>query len=1441
MSHSTITTPQPLLSSCLAIDLGAKFTGSFLVVRDAFQPASSADCHAMTLVLPDDGDKMTYSSQARRAVRHRLRNKKRYNLARRLALILILQKIKDAGLTLGNEEEKKLIEAICSLLKRRGYSRLESDSATDLTSLENLDPCVFANHPELGQFFCELSDIPSQWENLTQDLQQISAFIEKKPADKAFQAYFSKNFADLKSQKKAYSNALKVLNDDANLLLQQVRFGHRHRKQYLDEIHQDMRNDSRLAKAVEAFGDLDRLWRLIGNLSNLQLRAMRWYFNAPELFEDRFWIPERLQKTLVRAFKYFHCSPGKESQNQQALIKTLESTEDILEVLCNIDPERTIPAYEDQNNRRPPVDATLLLSPHKLTEKFGPIWKSWADSLSKEDPALDENLDLILTHTDRRSRIAISTNTQKYSVLDYRFSYILQRALDRNKKLDQYALRLLAHNSQSQLANKARAELSRVIGSQHVEGFIALAKLYYAEVADARVGLWIESQANLLEKSNIHPPMKKKILDQLVGDVFGLDANFGRTFIENYWNCKLGEKSRSSMRSTCQFIETIRKQYGGEFKLLFNDKNSTSKDFTSIKDRIEDVKSFLADQLHLSEKTIKRVANPFCLAQLYTLIELDRSGFASNTVAVQLENSWRMSSPDGINAQCSRLAADCVRPFDGVLRKLLDRQAYELAKHTFDTWKKNALVDGTTIHHATVVEENKFAFTASLATLKKNTTAKKKATDALQRQEARWLSKDERIKEASKNICAYTGVALDTCTCEYDHIIPRTLTKSILSTAFNSEANLICVSQAGNQQKKDARYRLTNLHSRYLSAVFGTTDCKAIADKIETRIDELKHKRRLSHFELLNSEDQAYVRHALFLDDDSEARKSVLSELAASNRSKVNGTQAWFIRRYLEKLTQMSGAWLTKHHHTLICQATRTSAQAGHDLRQALTKQSSTKSNKESKDSSENSIFYKPEVQPVASHSIDAMCAYAAACVSDQFCEFTHSDPELSNQENTATLAALHPLNCYVNWITAQAQEEKTDHDSRAIFKEGILSENFLHVLTCKQNVFVGFTLGKKDVDTTSQINAITVTGKSPTRLLTILSNYFDKPVDPNQDRLTCYQIHKKKAFELFTKAILQPEELTAEEKEAVVILDKLRYITERVPVRSALVDKANKALVKDALNLDKKAFTINCDISSKAFKVKGALTLPAYAEWLKVWKSPEIQNRLGKDLKDLGAFDLDAWLQSMHRMNSSKCAHTAVKRVASLPIVSKASGGFRIRRKTLDNNDVYQLHNIANAKYSSFACDEKDIVDWKKPVLFKHLATRSVTSLEINDSAKASTSVKMREFRRVSTENDMVIEMAPGTLGRRYIRIEMNFDTFASWLKNAEAEYELTHQLSPRADIKLNKPKAFIPIELSTATLLGTPRSHLFIEHVGKRVKLWYIVESSNANMLKAYNDAAK
>ena len=129
-----------------------------------------------------------------------------------------------------------------------------------------------------------------------------------------------------------------------------------------------------------------------------------------------------------------------------------------------------------------------------------------------------------------------------------------------------------------------------------------------------------------------------------------------------------------------------------------------------------------------------------------------------------------------------------------------------------------------------------------------------------------------------------------------------------------------------------------------------------------------------------------------------------------------------------------------------------------------------------------------------------------------------------------------------MNWVTARPQEEKADHDSRPIFKEGILAENFLHILTCNQQVFVGFTLGKKNADDTTQANAVEVQGKNPTQLLTVLSNYLDKPVELTQDRTVCYQIDKTKAFELFSKAVLQAAELSTEEKEGLMKHYQSRY-----------------------------------------------------------------------------------------------------------------------------------------------------------------------------------------------------------------------------------------------------------------------------------------------------------
>ena len=120
-----------------------------------------------------------------------------------------------------------------------------------------------------------------------------------------------------------------------------------------------------------------------------------------------------------------------------------------------------------------------------------------------------------------------------------------------------------------------------------------------------------------------------------------------------------------------------------------------------------------------------------------------------------------MSSDHNGLARCSRLPADSVRPFDGVLRKVLDRQAFEAAKLAASELMSRNDVLGSDIHLGVIVEANKFAFTASLADLKKNRQALNKAVNSMDVQKRRWISKEERIAQASCGICAYTGNEID--------------------------------------------------------------------------------------------------------------------------------------------------------------------------------------------------------------------------------------------------------------------------------------------------------------------------------------------------------------------------------------------------------------------------------------------------------------------------------------------------------------------------------------------------------------------------------------------------------------------------------------------------------------------------------------------------------
>ena len=98
----------------------------------------------------------------------------------------------------------------------------------------------------------------------------------------------------------------------------------------------------------------------------------------------------------------------------------------------------------------------------------------------------------------------------------------------------------------------------------------------------------------------------------------------------------------------CQNIEQTRKAHGGEFNLLFKQATAgaegVAEDIAKTVAAVGKLREFFSTIPELDECTINRVANPYSLVQLYTLLEVDRSGFSSVSVAAHFENEWRMKT-----------------------------------------------------------------------------------------------------------------------------------------------------------------------------------------------------------------------------------------------------------------------------------------------------------------------------------------------------------------------------------------------------------------------------------------------------------------------------------------------------------------------------------------------------------------------------------------------------------------------------------------------------------------------------------------------------------------------------------------------------------------------------------------------------------------------------
>ncbi|MBS5225437.1 MAG: type II-B CRISPR-associated RNA-guided endonuclease Cas9/Csx12 [Parasutterella sp.] len=1416
----------------VGLDLGGTYTGTFITSHPSDEAEHRDHSSAFTVV---NSEKLSFSSKSRTAVRHRVRSYKGFDLRRRLLLLVAEYQLLQKKQTLAPEERENLRIALSGYLKRRGYARTEAE--TDTSVLESLDPSVFSSAPSFTNFFNDLEPLNIQWEAIANSPETARALNKELSGQKEadFKKYIKTSFPEYSAKEilANYVEGRRAILDASKYIANLQSLGHKHRSKYLSYILQDMKRDSRITRLSEAFGSTDNLWRIIGNISNLQERAVRWYFNDAKFEQGQEQLDaSKLRNVLIRALKYLRSNDKEWSASQKQIIQSLESSDNELDVLAGLDPDRTIPPYEDQNNRRPPEDQTLYLNPKALSSEYGDKWKSWANKFAAAYPLLTEDLSEILENTDRKSRIKIRSDVLPDS--DYRLSYILQRALDRSIALDECSIRRTAEDFENGVVIK-NEKLEEVLSGHQLEEFLEFANRYYQETAKAKNGLWFPENA-LLERADLHPPMKNKILHVIVGQALGISPTKGTEFIDKIWNSKV--KGRSTVRSICYAIENERKTYGPYFSedykfvktALKEDKTEKelSKKFAAVikvLKMVHEVVPFIGKELQLSDEAQSKFDNPYSLAQLYNLIETERNGFSKVSLAAHLENAWRMTMTDG-SAQCCRLPADCVRPFDGFIRKAIDRNSWEVAKRIAEEVKKSVDFTNGTVKIPVAVEANSFNFTASLTDLKyiqlKEQKLKKKLED-IQRneenQEKRWLSKEERIRSDSHGICAYTGHPLDDVG-EIDHIIPRSLTLKKSESIYNSEVNLIFVSAQGNQEKKNNIYLLSNLAKNYLTAVFGTSDLSQITNEIESTVLQLKAAGRLGYFDLLSEKERACARHALFLNSDSEARRAVVDVLGSRRKASVNGTQAWFVRSIFSKVRQALAAWTQETGNELIFDAISVPAVDSSDMRKRFAEY--------------RPEFRKPKVQPVASHSIDAMCIYLAAC----------SDP-FKTKRMGSQLASYEPINfdnlftgsCQVVQNTPRSFSDKTNIANSPIFKETIYAERFLDIIVSRGEIFLGYPANSPFERTP---NRISIGGKEPFSILRVLEPYLNNAPSDEKEKQTIYKVNKNKAFKLLSK--VAGSKFTAEEDKAAKILEALHFVTVKQDVAATVSDlvKSKIELSKDSIeNLAKqKGCLKKVEYSSKEFKFKGSLIIPAAVEWGKVlWNV--FKENTAEELKDENVLRKAleaAWPSSFGTRN----LHSKAKRVFSLPVVATQSGAVRIRRKTAFGDFVYQSQDTNNL-YSSFPVKNGKL-DWSSPIIHPALQNPNLTAYGYR-FVDHERSISMSEFREVYNKDDLRIELAQGTSSRRYLRVEMPGENFLAWFgeNSISLGSSFKFSVSEVFDNKIYAENAeftkFLPKPREDNKHNGT----IFFELVGPRVIFNYIVGGAATSLKEIFLEAGK
>ncbi len=1426
----------------IAIDLGAVYTG---VLSTMYSPGENVQDSPIKGVCIKVNTKEIQLSQRNRLMkRHQRRSGKRKKQARRL-LFLILQGALNIREIPANE-----ITFLRGLLKRRGFTyAAEELSEADVTGM---DPEI------LREFFPGFQNCGDDLFSFLLEKAQDREFLES--AYKFIQTHtddFKKN--NLKKRIKAIIDT-EESEGKVNQILSIRQFlqdsyismvnGARHRKEYLKNIEKDVRNRFEGLSAFQGTDmDAGGLYRLIGNISNLQLRVLRKYFNDEAMKAGDTWNPEKLQKILRKWLRSWHCNSREDHERKSILYTSIRDAKDILHWLQTTDPRLTIPPYEDQNNRRIPGCRSLLLDPDQLDHQF-PEWQKWLKGLlAFLDRWRKNQQDLHPGHPAKDHELQEAQT--------------MQRLLDWSGSVDPFRIRYQATgigNVRKRELVDAADCLKQALGDS-VEAFMEFAKHYYQEVSLARQGILDPSTAqndSCMKQCGTKTKKKSGIKHTLIGQILGADLKPEElaVFLEKNWKLKV--EGNQSLASYCKSLEERRKKEGTAFvqtvrrlqrvhrqaltqEVDAKDLLPEKEDQTLLKalNRVPVFAEHMAEAFPGYKKNLAArfgmpadsivakdypFCNPFSMAQIYNILEGESGGYSTTCQWCTAENLWRSTvlslDGDSQGARASRLPANAGRPFDGMLRRLLERQAREIARWYLRAWPESIWKESA-LQIPIIIEQNAFDFLEDIGQMKRDqgltlqaSRAKDKADRVLKNKASDFQKKGERIKAASKGVCPYTGENLDNVQGHIDHIIPRSRSRDQSGTVFNSEMNLIYASEKGNLQKGNKDYSLEDLSEEYLNLQFGTTDRATIRKQIEEHINQIEKKRRRA-FLSYAPEEQRALRHSLY---DSELRKRSLEHLNTLDIARVNGTQAFLVRCLIRELRHQKKIWKTGT--ILSFSVLKPDSRDVSGLRVLL-----------SEKFPENA---KPESgQNPGSHVIDAAMALAASMRTRQDLEKLRSVPiDVESDILADSLRDLIPSEISIATATSVPKYRKPNLMGRSLFKDGIYAERFVPLLAIGGELRLGF----------SEDNALEL-GPNAERIFEVLQPFLKTE---RFIQISYAEIKKESVGKVFVLGINRQKAVehlfdSREDDPAGHLLSQLRYTVKKAPVDNEFQEKPGKWKAEAELMPGDQKFSINLSVRIAGIRgaTNGKLLLPARRDWEDVCEAlkaevffKEAENRK-VDEAATKQF-LDSYFRRQGKPSNPN-QHSGTRRTFSLPLIASPSGGFRARRRTADGQQAYQLIEADSGYLAGFQVEDNvPNLSEKAAVIIPHLAdSKNLKSIETRP--ESGPYVLMDEWRLLDSSADGVVSHVwgcPNSVGRGLIRARIRTKEANRAFGIGTKVESFSIQQFPEHLVPSN-PKQLADLH----TLLKKPRNKIHLTALqNDYIVFEYILESTDNGFRNAY-----